>query len=322
MDFTNFLTNQQVIAKLIKNSFDQNRLFHTYLFNGPRGALKMDAAIYLASLVLCENHNACGQCENCRLINQLHNPHLFVISPDGETIKKEQIEDLEHEFGYRSDYPRVFIIQGIEKTTMTAANTLLKFLEELPDNCYGVLISENINRVLPTIRSRSQIVTFSPIHNEAILKELKNKGVEVEKANVISKLTNNTSNAMRYCKDKDVIRLIEYTKNISTCIEENRNPYLEYCQFSQTILSMDRDKNKMFVDLLVMIQNDKINFLINRADKMLFTSLEYTNILQTKDIELKIIEVLLEHREHLDTNVNVDMQFTEMFLKIGRLLQV
>ena len=48
---------------LIKNSFDHNRLFHTYLFTGPRGSLKMDGAIYLASLVLCENGGACGQCE-------------------------------------------------------------------------------------------------------------------------------------------------------------------------------------------------------------------------------------------------------------------
>ena len=55
MDFSNLFNNQKAVVRLIKNSFDHNRLFHTYLFTGPRGSLKMDGAIYLASLVLCEN---------------------------------------------------------------------------------------------------------------------------------------------------------------------------------------------------------------------------------------------------------------------------
>lgn len=322
MDFKNFINNQPVVSKLLKNSFDQNRLFHLYLFVGPRGSLKMDGAIYFASLVLCENNNACGECLECRLASTFQNPHMFVITPDGESIKKEQIEDLEHEFGYKSEHSRVFIIQGIEKATLTAANTLLKFLEELPDNCYGILISENISRVLPTIKSRSQIVTFSPISSEVVFKELLNKGIEQEKASVVSKLTNNVSLGIRYCKDKDIDKIIDLTKNFSECIENKQSLYLEYIKNGKKLLELDREKNKMFFDLLITIQNDKVNYLINRRNNIIFASLEYTNINQRKEVEMDIMEVLLLHRECLDSNANIDMQYSEVFIKIDRILEI
>ena len=191
MDFSSLFNNQKTVVRLLKNSFDNDRLFHIYLFSGPRGSLKMDAAIYLASLVLCNNGGACGSCEECINIDKWSNEHLFIVSPDGDSIKKEQIENLEHEFGYKSDHTRVFIIQQIDKATLTAANTLLKFLEDLPNNCFGIILTENINKVLPTIKSRSQIVSFLPIPSDVVKDELIQKGIEVEKAHIISKITNN-----------------------------------------------------------------------------------------------------------------------------------
>ena len=101
MDFTSLFNNQKTVVRLLRNSFDNDRLFHTYLFSGPRGSLTLDAAIYLASLILCDKGGACGSCEECVNIDKWSNEHLFIVSPDGDSIKKEQIEALEHEFGYK-----------------------------------------------------------------------------------------------------------------------------------------------------------------------------------------------------------------------------
>lgn len=321
MDYSSLFQNQPTVVKLIKNSFDSQRLFHTYLFSGPRGSLKMDAAIYLASLVLCENGGACGKCSECQSIDKWANEHLFILSPDGDTIRKEQIEALEHEFGYSSDHTRVFIVQQIDKATLTAANTLLKFLEELPNNCYGILLSENINKVIPTIRSRSQIVTFLPISSDVVKKELIEKGIEVEKANIISKLTNNMSIASRYTKSTILDKIIDLVKALNEEIENMKDPYLKFMEQGNFLATLDRDKAKIFFDLMVIMQDDKVNYLINRKEAMVFTSLEYFNINLTREEEIEILEIVLKFRERVDTNANIDMIYTQMFVEIGRAIK-
>lgn len=321
MDYSSLFQNQQTVVRLIKNSFEQKRLFHTYLFSGPRGSLKMDAAIYLASLVLCDDGGACGKCGECLAIDKLANEHLFIVSPDGDTIKKEQIEALEHEFGYSSDHVRVFIVQQIDRATLTAANTLLKFLEELPDNCYGILLTENINKVIPTIRSRSQIVTFLPISSDVVKKELLAKGIDNELANIISKLTNNMSIASRYTKSQSLEKVIVLVKSLSEEIEYRDDPYLKFMEEGQFLYTFDRDKARIFFDLLVMIQDDKVNSLINRREKIVFSSLENTNINLTKEEEIEILEIILKFRERVDTNANIDMIYTQMFVEIGKVIK-
>ena len=162
MDFTNLFTNQPNVVKVINKSFNNDRLSQVYLFHGQKGTLKMDAALYLASMILCEAGGNCGMCDQCKRIERLTNPNIFIISPDGETIKKEQVEALEHEFSLASDNKRIFIIRDIDKATLAASNSLLKFLESLNDNNYGILLTENINLVIPTIKSRAISLHFSP----------------------------------------------------------------------------------------------------------------------------------------------------------------
>ena len=321
MDFTNLFNNQKTVVRLIENSFKNDRLFHTYLFSGPRGSLKMDAAIYLASLVLCDDGGACGKCDECVKIEKWANSHLYIISPDGDSIKKEQIEDLEHEYGFASDHARVFIIQNIDKATLTASNTLLKFLEELPENCYGILLTENINKVIPTIKSRSQIVNFLPISNKVVYEDLIKKGYNEEKANIVATLTNNRSLGIRYAKDKDIEKIINLVNELSVSFEDGNSGYIEFLKNANFLMNLDRDKNRMFLDLLIRIQNDKINILINRKENVVFKGLEFTNIMLVKEIEIKLLEIILKFRERIDSNANLDIIYTQMFVEIGEVLE-
>ena len=79
MDFTNLFTNQSEVVKMINKSFNNNRLSQVYLFHGEKGTLKMDAALYFASLVLCEAGGNCGMCSQCKKIERLINPNIFNI---------------------------------------------------------------------------------------------------------------------------------------------------------------------------------------------------------------------------------------------------
>ena len=80
------------------------------------------------------------------------------------------MEQLEKEFTLSNieEGTRVFIINDIDKATAAAANSLLKFLEEMNDGCYGILLTENLSNVLNTIKSRSQIVSFEKSKQTAV----------------------------------------------------------------------------------------------------------------------------------------------------------
>ena len=188
-------------------------------------------------------------------------------------------------------------------------------------NCYGVLITENINKVIPTIKSRSQIVSFRPISSDVVYQDLISKNINQEKAQIIAHITNNISLGNRYSKDKDIDKTIELVKSISENFEESNNGYLGFMKNGEFLRDLDRDKNRIFLDLLVTIQDDKINYLINRRDNLVFSSIEYTNVNLDRKTEVKILEKILKFRERLDSNANLDMVYTQMFVEIGRIFE-
>lgn len=317
MNFDNLKKNQKYVVQLLENSFKEKRLVHLYLFSGVKEALKLDAAFYLASLILCENGGACGKCDECKKIMQFSNPNLYLVSPSGDTIKKEQIEALEHEFGFAIDKPHVFIIQNIEKATPTAANTLLKFLEELHPDCYGILLTDNLSAVIPTIVSRSQVVRFLPVQAASIRDELTKRGIGKEKASVIANLTADINKAFELAKDKKIDYLINLAISVSFEFE-NSNGYLSFIKNKKEFEKLDKKYLMYFVEILMMLQKDKIDRLLYRNDDLIFEeTIESCNLLRSKDEEVEILEILLKYRDRLESNANSDMVFTGMFISLN-----
>lgn len=320
MDFNNLFTNQPEVVKLINNSFNNDRLVQTYLFHGEKGTLKLDAALYFASLILCEAGGNCGICDQCKKIERLTNPNIFIISPDGETIKKEQVDDLEHEFALTSDYKRVFIIKDIDKATLAASNSLLKFLESMNEGSYGILLTENANRVIPTIKSRCVNVYFKPKSQTTISQELIKKGIDSDISRAISMLTNNTSEALEMTKDKILIELIELVKQIGLDVEdEEKNVSLVLVENGNILKQIDKKYHDYFLDLLIHIQRDKIKKLLCISEGIVFEdALEFCTINLSRSEEVKILELLLSHKEKLKYNINIDLMYTSLMIDIRK----
>ena len=318
MDFSNLFTTQPQVVKLINNSFQNNHLVNTYLFYGEKGTLKMDAALYFASLVLCEAGGACGVCEQCKRIEQLTNPNIFIISPEQDTIKKEQIDSLEHEFALSSDYKRVFIIKDIDKATLSASNSLLKFLESLNEGDYGILLSENINLVLPTIKSRSVLVHFLPKAKQLISKELINRGIIEDNSRAIATITNNSSEAMNMAKDKMFNQILDLVKKIGVDIEdENKDITLELVTEGNFLKQLEKKYHMYFLDLLVNIQSDKVKKQLCMDNLVFSDTLEFCQLTLSRKQEVKILEIILNYKEKLKYNINVDLMYTSMLIEIG-----
>lgn len=323
MDFTNLFTNQPNVVKVINKSFNNDRLSQVYLFHGQKGTLKMDAALYLASMILCEAGGNCGMCDQCKRIERLTNPNIFIISPDGDTIKKEQVEALEHEFSLASDNKRIFIIRDIDKATLAASNSLLKFLESLNDNNYGILLTENINLVIPTIKSRAISLHFSPKTKNVISNELIKRGIESDFSRAISVLTNNTSEAIEMSKDIILDQLVNLVKQVGLDIENGeKNISLTIVENGNILKQIDKIYHHYFLDLLIHIQNDKVKKLLCINDDIIFEdTLEMCTLNLSRKQQVKILEILLEYKEKIKYNINIDLMYTSMLIEIGKVIK-
>ncbi len=194
------------IQHRIWQQWHQGRLPHAFLFYGPSGVGKEALALEVARLLNCEGNTdgICNQCTACRKIAHLEHPdvHLIFPTPADSNVKPEEIQQalqakaenpfLEVSFGTKntfigidairelkreSGYKRyegkykVYIITQAEKMRPEAANALLKLLEEPPEGVVLILITESIHKMLPTIKSRCQLIRF-PYLPESQLLEL------------------------------------------------------------------------------------------------------------------------------------------------------
>ncbi len=191
MAFKDILGHERV-KKILRKALQKKKVPNSMLFCGPEGVGKEETAFLLAKALNCERKrdDACETCASCRAINARNFPDLMVIQPEGNTIKIEQMRTL-RKIAYlkpMTGKKRIFIVTEVEKMTEEAANSLLKVLEEPPLFSYVILVTHNPFLIIPTIKSRCQILNFPPVSRENILEILMEKGYEEEKARVISRL--------------------------------------------------------------------------------------------------------------------------------------
>ena len=331
MDYSFLLKTQPKLVKLFNNGFKKNRLAQVYMLDGVKGTPKIQAAMYLANLLLCDTHNFCGECINCKRISENVHPRIMIIEPDAQgTIKKDVIEVLENEYSYSSleEGTRVFIIKDVEKATLGASNGLLKFLEEMNENCHGILLTSNLSAVLDTVKSRSQIITLEKINNELLKEAYLSKGINDEIAKVLCTLTNNVKEGLELIENDLVNKTINLVKKISKTLVNDEESILVMNDEGKFLLTTDdKQYHQMFMDLLITITNDKVLYLMGEFQTMVFDTtvsdlLEY-EIDKTKiDIKvlLKQLEIMLEARKRLEYNLNLELFYMDLFIKCKKAL--
>jgi DNA polymerase-3 subunit delta' len=327
MKYDLFLANQPKVLKLINNSFKKNRLVHTYLFEGPRGTSKLEAAYYFAQKLLCSSktNTPCMKCENCqKVMNEVH-PSVFYIEPVNDLITKDMVEKLEREFALTpiGDGKRIYIIKDIDKANASAANSLLKFLEELEGDKYGILLTENLHSVIPTIRSRSVIVFFDMLPANVVANELINKGVDAEVSYILSTLTNSVSDSLNLINEGQILDLIELVKKLSLSDVLVGKPPILILQESEDVLVKVKDKkyHNIFLDLLITLAHDKLYYILNQLDRIVFKDtmgVIGTNLNCTYEQVVAEIELLLKFKERLKYNVNIELFYTQLVIEMMR----
>lgn len=145
----------------------ENRLNPVWLFFGPEGVGKKQFALALAQVFVCENKSGCGECGPCVRIYNRQSESLLLKESQGDNIKVEDAHEIIRFLSLASlNKVQVVIIDGVENLTPQAANALLKSLEEPPKNNFIFMITSNLSAVLPTLRSRAQVLRFKPLSDE------------------------------------------------------------------------------------------------------------------------------------------------------------
>lgn len=158
------LVGQNRVRDFLHNAAASDSLSHAYLFAGPPGSGKLEAAKALAAAALCAD-KGCGACDSCIRVSHGTHPDVRIYAPEGSQYLVDQIRDIVHDTSLapiRSE-KKIYILQRADLLGDAAANAFLKTLEEPPADVMIILLSRSTATVIPTILSRCQVVPFRRI---------------------------------------------------------------------------------------------------------------------------------------------------------------
>jgi DNA polymerase-3 subunit delta' len=195
------ILGQEPAVQTLTRALDSGHVHHAYRFEGPAGVGKERAAFALAQALVCElgGPRACEKCSACQRAVRISeeepqvpaHPDVILLqrglyrgrisANEATGISIEQIRRIVLErvgFGPHEGRARVFIIRDADELTISAANALLKTLEEPGQGTHFVLLTSRPNRLLDTIRSRTLPVRFSPLPDALVARILQAKGLD------------------------------------------------------------------------------------------------------------------------------------------------
>ncbi|MDM5329484.1 DNA polymerase III subunit delta' [Neobacillus sp. CF12] len=317
---------QPAVLKMLKNSLLKNRVAHAYLLEGIRGTGKKEIALLITKALFCdsliEGFKPCETCNNCRRINSGNHPDVHKVEPDGLSIKKQQIQDLQGEFSKKGveSSRKVYMISDADKMSVSAANSLLKFLEEPSSQTTAFLLTEQPQQLLPTILSRCQILSFKPLSPHTMIHQMIENGVNPMKAPLLAQLTNSLDEAYELNVDdwfaqaqKIVLKLYEVLK---------KNPLEAMVTLQGDWFSHFKEKEQMNrgLDLLLLIFKDLLYIQLDKQEQIVFKAesdrlRQYA--LETSGRRLSDqMSAILEAKRKLAANMNPQLMMEELVLNL------
>lgn len=306
---------QPIAYQILSNSINSNKFFHAYLFEKNDYENYYNFIIEFVKNVICPNikNKDCIKCNICSSIDKSEYIELKVINPDGQWIKKSQIDELQEEFSKKNiiGSNKVYIIDDADKLNSSAANSLLKFLEEPNQNIIGVLIAKKSDDVLQTIVSRCQVISLRNYLNFSEL-SLHEK--------IINLIKIDKNNAFFYQNDDNFDKNLQKIVNFVLFLEKNNEKTI--CYINQIIPEIYEKEN--FNIIMTIILNIYKDVLYTKIDKKMQIFIDFSQkldeICQKNTINslIKKISVILEIQDNLKYNANLNLSIDKFIIEMSR----
>lgn len=322
-------------VKYLSRSLNEGRSSHAYLVTGPHQVGKCTLALDFAKALNCSGTEPpCGVCEHCSRVDRSIHPDVRIIGlssgegRDRSLISIEQVREVQHE-AYLKPYEgawRVFIFDSAEKLSEEAANSLLKLLEEPPDQIVIFLLSEDYLSLLTTIVSRCQLIKLGPVPAAVISKGLQDvHGTNLELATKLAEVSNGRPGwAISAFADQKILdettKALDSTEALLDSSVEERFKYV-----AEVVIRMSTDKNFGRKNLMlwtiwwraVLFNKQEVS-----GDGKSWLTLESTNSAASTLSILQIsnaIRSIQKASYYLDRNVNPRLIFEQLMLEFPNL---
>lgn len=175
MGFDSLLGNEQLKENLT-HSLRRNHISHFYLISGPAGSGRHTLAKLLAAAILCRQPDApCLKCRVCRKVLDGNHPDFITVDdPEKKTVSVDLIRQARADVFVRPNESehKIYLFPRAQDMGLPGQNALLKILEEPPEYGVFLLITDNPERLLPTVRSRCVELTLRPLPEKTLVAEL------------------------------------------------------------------------------------------------------------------------------------------------------
>lgn len=304
MSFKDIKAQERAVS-FLKSSIERSRIANAYIFCGPEGVGKKLTALNFAKAINCSNPvgaAGCDTCPSCIKIDSLNHPDVFLATPEkaGGSVKIDDIRAVIKDVGLKpyEAKKKVYIIDEANSLTEEAENALLKTLEEPSVNAALILITENPSDLLPTIRSRCQIVKFFAI-DSAVVKDIlmKGHGLDEVMAHILANISCGSMGQALHLKEKDFFKKRE---GVIKALSSNTFSDLDLDKASKVDLKSVLDiMLTWYRDILVtktgdrnVVNIDKADLISRNSEKMSFDRLD------------DVIKKIISTQTYLEQNAN------------------
>jgi DNA polymerase-3 subunit delta' len=346
---------QDKAVNTLSRAFETGRIPHAYIFAGIDGIGKFTTAKAWSKLLLCKSptkNDSCGKCPSCLAFDSDSHPdfhhiykELIKLSNDANKRKRQAIDlpvDVIREFLVDKvqlkpslSESKVFVVSEAEKLNKASQNLLLKTLEEPPNKSFIILLCTKLEDLLPTTKSRCQIVNFGPLDEEKIIEYLSDKGVQKQEAKFWARLTGGSlgqsellsqlepsfyeikkelNERLSKFQMADAVDFAQWLNSSSSAPSESWQKFKPDTSKSD----LSRQAKKIVVSIIISAFTDAMKISFASADKM-------TNFDQSAQIKrlaerfgpedcAGIIELCYETIRFIDASVNEKLVFEHLLL--------
>lgn len=314
------------IIQYIQDAVQQNKVSHAYILNGQRGSGKKMLARLFAMTLQCESNGSdpCGECRSCIQANNGNQPDIITVKH--EKPSSISVDDIRTQVNgdimikpYSSPY-KVYIIPEADLLTVQAQNALLKTIEEPPEYAVILLLTENADSLLPTIRSRCVMLKLRNIKDKLVKKYLMEQlQIPDYQAELCAAFAQgNIGRAIMLAKSEhfneikeEAIQLLKYINEmelheIVSAIKEINKYKLEVTDYLDIITIWYRDVllYKATADVDGLVFSDQLKYIKEQASKSSYEGIE------------NILEAIEKAKARLKANVNFDLLMELLLLTI------